>query len=322
MSFPLGGRYVVLGSTGLVGSHALGLLAEKTGVRVRAVYHHKKPFIRASNIEYFQADLLDPRQCREALKGADYVLHLAGILSTSAAIAKNPLQPMMETLVMSVQCMEAAHESGVKKFLWLSSSTGYPSSDKPLKEEEMFLSDPPDVWYPVGWMSRYLEILSRMYSEKIQKPMLTLVLRPSLIYGEYDNFSFESGHFLPVLMRKVLEKQDPLPVLGKGEEMRDVIYASDVAEAALVSLERLECHEVMNIAYGKSYTINELLANIIRIHGSNPRVVHSDAKPHAVASRMFDIQKAKKLIGFTPKVSVDQGLRKTMTWYQDRNVRK
>ncbi len=309
------GRYLVLGATGLVGTHALELLNNAPGIQVRAVYHKRKPFIQAPNIEYAQADLTDAHALPPLFKDADYVMMFAGVVSPPPVMSKNPIDPAMQTLRMTMHCLEAAYHAGVKKFLWLSSTAGYPSAEGKLKEEQMFQGDPPDVYFSIGWMTRYLEVLCRLYSEKLKQKMTTIVLRPSMIYGEHGNFDPETAHFLPVTIRRVIEKQNPLKISGKGDETRDFIYVKDVVEACFLALGKTERYDVFNVASGRSYTINELLDLIKTIGGQpNAEVLRTEPRPQSQIHRSFDNRKAADKLGFTARTSLEDGLRKTIDW--------
>ena len=319
----LKGNYLVLGSTGLMGSHALLALRDKDGVQVRAVYNRRQPHIFGGNIAHVKATLLNRGACRRVMQAIDYVLMFAGILSTAPVIARDPVAPVMTNLLITSQSLEAAYYADIKKFVWLSSTTGYPPIEGKLHEDQMFEADPPDVYYPVGWMTRYLETQCRMYAEKLKRPMVTVTLRPTLAYGEYDDFRFETGHFLPAFIRRVVERQDPLEVWGTGEQARDLIYVGDVVEASLLALERIDRYETFNIAYGKSYTVNELLDKIIAIDNYvGAKVVHLTDRPTTVSKRLFDNRKAREELGFVPKTTIEDGIRRAIDWYRQTTFGK
>lgn len=315
---PPPGKYLVLGSTGLMGSHFLLRLNGLEKVEILATYNRTRPRILGENITYGQIDLVDRAMPRDIFKDIDYVLMFAGILSTSAVLARDPVHPVMSNLLMTSHVLEAAYAEGVKKVVLLTSTTGYPRVRGKLKEEDMFEGNPPDQYYGVGWTSRFMETLCRMYAEKLPKKMLSIALRPSMIYGEYDNFSYDAGHFLPVLMRRVIERQNPIPVKGNGLDARDVVYAGDVVEACLRALAQVDRFDAFNIAYGKSFTVNQLLDMIIEIDGfEGARIEHSDSTVQGRLNRSFDTRKAESILGYRAKTSVKEGIKKTMHWYRD-----
>jgi len=205
-------RVLVAGGTGFVGVNLIIRLLS-LGARVRATIHKKDPVITEDGIEYIRCDLTRMEDCREAVKDMDYVFLCAASTSGAAVIASTPLVHVTPNIVMNSQMLEAAYFAKVKKFVWLSSNAAYPpSGDRPVKEEELFDGDPYETYFGVAWMKRYTEILCRMYSEKLKEPMATVVLRPSNIYGPYDDFDFETSHVMAALIRRVVER----PFRGMG----------------------------------------------------------------------------------------------------------
>ena len=301
-----------------MGSHTLLKLKDKPGVEVKAAYHKQPPHIFGTNIEYVQADLLNRDACPPLMEGIDYVLMFAGILSTAPVIARDPIAPIMTNLLITSQSLEAAYYAGVNKFVWLSSTTGYPDTEGELVEEDMFQGDPPNVYYPVGWMTRYIETLCRMYSEMLSPKMTAIALRPTLIYGGFDDFEFESAHFLPAMIRRVVERQNPIEVWGTGEQTRDLIYAGDVVDATFRAVDRIDRFEAFNIASGISYSVNETLQQIIEIDDFyDANIVHLTSKPTTVSTRSLVAKKAKDILGFQASTSLAEGIRKTIGWYRE-----
>lgn len=318
----LPGNYLVAGASGLMGTAALLRLKDLEGISVMAVYHQKKPLVSANNISYIQADLRNLENCRKVVEGMDYVFMFAAVLSTAPVLAKNPVSHITSNLIMNAQMLEAAYFSGVKKFLWLSSSTGYPPEDRLLNEEDMFLGDPADNYFSVGWMSRYTEVLCRMYATKLKNPMPAVILRPTTIYGEYESFDFETSHVLPALVRKVVERHNPLEVWGDGKNMRDLLYADDMIDACFLALTKTDSFNVFNIGYGQQYSINKLLEMIIKADGSSRLdIVYNVSKPSAISKRTINIQKSQKVLGFYPKTPIEQGIRRMVAWYKDNPVK-
>jgi GDP-L-fucose synthase len=318
----LKGNYLVAGAGGLMGSAALLKLSNLPGVNVRAV-DIREPKISADNISYIKADLRNFDECKRVVKNIDYVLMFAAILSTAPVLAKNPVLPIRSNIIMNVQMLEAAYFAGVKKFLLLSSSTGYPLKEGILKEENMFDSDPPDVYFSVGWVSRYIETLCRMYATKLKKTLPIAILRPTCIYGEYEDFHFETCHFLPALIRKVVERQKPIEVWGTGENKRDLIYASDVFDACLLALEKVDDFNVFNIGAGKEYSINEFLRMILEIDNfQDAKIVHNTSKPSTINKRSIDFSKAKNLLGFEAKTPIRTGITNMIKYYKSHPIKK
>ena len=323
MTFFENKNVLVTGATGFVGSNLLLKLLE-AGARVRAVAHRRPPVIEDKRIGYVTADLTRQEDCQDAVRGMDYVFHCAASTSGAAVISKTPLVHVTPNIVMNARLLEAAHAAGVKKFLWLSSSTGYPPTGaRPVREEEMFAGDPYEKYFGVGWMKRYTETLCRMYAQKLNPALLTLVLRPTNIYGDYDDFHFETSHVFAALVRRVVERHDPIEVWGTGDDIRDLIYVQDFVDAMLSAMEQLTAHAVLNIGAGEGYSVKDLLAMMLECDGyRDARVVFNPAKPTMIPVRLVDISLARQQIGFSPKTGIREGVRRTIAWYRAHPVEK
>jgi GDP-L-fucose synthase len=262
--------------------------------------------------------------CRRVVEGMDYVFMCAANTSGAAVMATQPLAHVTPNVVMNTQLLEAAYQAKIVKFLFISSSAAYPpSGDRAVTEEEMFAGDPYEAYFSVGWMKRYAEVLCRIYSEKIQDPMKVVVVRPSNVYGPYDKFDFERSHVTAALIRKVVERQDPLEVWGTGEDIRDLIYVDDFVDAVMLAMARLEQFEPVNIGYGKGCRVRDVLNALLEVDGfQDARVVVNPAKPSMIPIRLVYVGKAKTLLNFTAQTDLAMGLKKTLEWYRKHHEPK
>ncbi len=306
-------KILIAGATGLVGSHALIAFKNIPGSRIRAVYHQRRPHIFSDNIHYKKADLGNPRTCAELVKGMDYVLMFAAKVGRH----HKEVSYHIPNLTLNLQMLEAAYHAGVKKILWLSSATAYPPLERSLKEEDMFKADPNETYFAAGWITRYIETLYKMYAAKMEPAMTSIILRPTAIYGEYDDFDLERCHVLPALVRKAVERRRPIQLEGRGDVRRDFIYAGDVVDASLRALERIDGFEQLNLGYGRSYTVKELLNKILKIDGyEDAKVIYGKSGRGASTSIKVDCKKAARLLGFKARTSLDEGLAKTIEWFR------
>ena len=310
-------RIVVAGAAGFIGTNFIKRLANNEHYDVIGIFNTKKPSIEADNISYLQADLRNLDECKQVVKEDDYVCMFAGRLSTTSLMLKNPLGPITDNTVINVNMLEAALLAGINKYLWLSSTTGYPQLDRPLLEEDYFDSDPPSPYEPVGWMSRYIEKLSSLYSTKPNNSMTVICLRPTAIYGEHDDYDFQTCHVLPALIRRVVERYSPIEIWGSGEDTRDWLYIEDLIDACLLALENIDGYVALNICNGKSYSVNQLLENLLDIDGyHDAQIVYNRKNNSQEIKREFDYSLAEKLIGFKAKTSINRGLKQTLNWYK------
>jgi len=312
-----GKRVLVAGATGLIGSNLIERLLEE-GARVRATLHRRDPVIEDPRIEYIRGDLTQGAECRRAVEGMQYVFLCAANTSGAAMIEATPMIHVTPNILINSQMLEAAYEARVEKFMWLSSTVAYPVSDQPVKEEQMFEGEPFEKYFYAGWAKRFTEVLCRMYGEKLPRKMTTIVLRPTNVYGPRDDFEPATSHVIPALIRKSVERWDPLEVWGDGSEVRDVIYVDDMIDAMILAVERLDSYATINIGLGRGHNVREILAEILEADAfRHARVTYNAERPTMIPLRLIDTQRAERELGFKAKVDLREGLRRTIEWYRE-----
>jgi GDP-L-fucose synthase len=316
-------KILVAGATGLIGSHLLLRLLDE-GAMVRATLHKKDPVILDPRIEYIRCDLTNGADCRRAVDGIQHVHLCAANSSGAAMISASPMIHVTPNILINSQMLEAAYEAGVEKFIWLGSTIAYPNSDQPMKEDQLMNEDPFDKYYYAGWAKRFMEILCRMYGEKLPRPMTTIVLRPTNVYGPMDDFEFATSHVIPALIRKSIERWKPIEVWGDGKEVRDAIYVDDMVEAMVLAAAKINKYEAINIGLGKGYSVRELLSLITELDGFEKADIKYDpSKPTMIPVRLIDTSKAESLLGFRASIDIREGLRRTIEWYrQNRGINR
>lgn len=311
-----GKRVLVAGGAGFVGVNLIKRLLG-SGAKITATLHRKPSAVRAKEVRYVKCDLTQRKDCERVLKGVDYVFMCAANTSGAGVMENNPLAHVTPNILMNTLMLEAAYRAGVKKFLFLSSTTVYPETGHPVREDEMMAGELFEKYFCVGWMKRFTEMLCAMYSGKIKKPMRVIVVRPANIYGPYDDFEWETAHVIPSLIRKAVERHKPLEVWGDGNDVKDLIYVDDFIEGMLLAMERMEGYDPVNIGTGKRSTIKEALKYILSAEGFDDAEVRFDAsKPMMIPVRLIDVSKAKTLLGFEAKTSLEEGIKKTVSWYK------
>lgn len=309
-------KVVVAGGSGLIGSNLVArLLAE--GATVRATYHRRAPVMRDQRIEYIQCDLTRPEDCRKAVAGIQHVHLCAATTSGAAAISSMPMIHVTPNVIINTQMLEAAYEAGVEKFVWLGSTVAYPVSDKPMKEEQILEGEPFEKYYFAGWAKRFMEVLCRMYGEKLAKKMATIVLRPTNVYGPNDDFEFATSHVIPALIRKSVERWNPIEVWGDGSEVRDAIYVDDMVEAMVQAAAKLTEYATLNIGLGKGYNVKEILRCILEEDGyADAKVRFDPSKPTMIPLRLVDTSKAEAALDFRARTDLREGVARTIAWYR------
>lgn len=316
MSFYKGKKVLVAGGAGLVGTNLIKRLLP-TGAKIRAIYHQRMPALLPElpydRLQYIYSDLTNPDLCKLAADGMDYVFMCAAMLGGAGVIAKDPIDMFYPNVLISCQMLEASYRAGVKKYLTFGSTTSYRESSMALSEDEMWDGEPYEKYYMIGWHKRIEEKMCQIYSKA---GMPCLVLRPSNVYGPYDNFDPATSHVAPALIRKVVERHDPLEVWGKGDEIRDLIYVDDLIDAVLLAMEKVNSYDPINIGLGKSYSVKEILWTILDIENYHPSIIFDESKPTMIPKRYVDISKAERVLGWKPKTELKEGIRKTIEWYR------
>lgn len=316
-----GSKVLVTGAGGFLGTNMVKRLVEE-GSYVRGTLHTRSPQYEHQDLEYVKADLTNMEECRRVVEGMDYVFMCAANTSGAGVMATQPLAHVTPNVVMNAQMLEASYQAKVKKFLFISSSAAYPpSGDRPVSEAYMFDGDPYEAYFSVGWMKRYAEVLCRIYSEKIKDPMKTVVVRPSNVYGPYDKFDFERSHVTAALIRKVIERHDPLEVWGTGEDVRDLIYVDDFIDAVMLAMNRLDRFDPVNVGYGKGCRVRDVLTTLLDVDKfDNAKVVVNPTKPSMIPIRLVDVSKAQAVLEFKAMINLRDGLKHTLEWYRQSYV--
>lgn len=314
-------KVLVTGGAGFVGTNLIQRLAD-LGARVSATIHKKPPQIRDERVTFIAAELLNAADCERVCAGQDYVFMCAANTSGAAVMTKTPLVHLTPNVIMNVSMLDAAYKAGVKKFQFLSSNTVYPLTDYPVKESDC-TNEFYEKYHIVAWMKRFTELVCEMYDGKIAKPMRVSVVRPGNIYGEYDDFEWETSHVIPALVRKVAERMAPLEVWGDGKDLKDFIYIQDFIDGMLAAFEKIDGYDPVNIAGGNSVTVRDVLGHLLRSGNyENAEVRYDASKPSMIPKRLIDISYARAKLGWEPKTPIAEGLARTLAWYRANPVKK
>jgi GDP-L-fucose synthase len=308
-------RVLVAGGTGFVGVNLIRRLLA-LGARVTATLHLREPVLVDDRITYIRGDLRRQEDCAAVVQGVDYVFMCAATTSGAAVIAKTPLVHLTPNILMNISMLDAAYQAGVKKFLFISSNIVYPLTDYPVKESDV-TNEFYEKYYIAAWMKRFTEIVCEIYATKIARPMKVCVVRPANIYGEHDDFDWETSHVIPALIRKVVERYDPIEVWGEGTDLKEFIYVGDFVQGMLIAMEKIESFEPVNIAAGKPCTVREVLAILLEVDNyGSAKIAYDTSKPTMIPKRLIDTSKAERLLGFRASTPMREGLAKTVAWYR------
>jgi len=310
-------KVLIAGGAGFIGTN-LALRLREQGARLRLTIRDKPLQAAFPGAEVMQVDLRRPEDCARVMDGVEFVFMCAAHTSGAAAIRSTPLVHITPNVLINTLMLEAAYQAGAQKVCFISSGAAYPDTGaRPVTESEMFDGDPVDVYFPAGWMKRYAEILCRTYAEKIAKPMPTVVVRPSNVYGPYDKFDFAVSHVTAALLRRVVERHTPLEVWGTGRDVRDLMYVDDFIDGLLAAFATDLPYFAINICDGKGQTVREILDTLLAVDGYRDADVRFDAsRPSTIPIRLMDNSLAREKLGFQTRIPLDEGLRRTIAWYR------
>lgn len=307
MSFWKDKNVVVTGGAGFLGRSVVALLNKKGC---------KKVFVPRSS----KYDLRDLTAIKKVLDSAkpDLVIHLAAVVGGIGANRANPGKYFFDNLMMGVQCMDQAYRLGVKKFVAIGTICAYPKFTKvPFKEDSIWDGYPEETNAPYGLAKKMLLVQSQAYRK--QYGFNAIYLLPVNLYGPGDNFSPETSHVIPALIKKCvdakLNKEDHIVVWGSGKPTREFLYVDDAAEGIVSAAQKYDKPEAVNIGAGFEISIKDLVEKIARFTGFKGEVRWDKSKPDGQPRRCLDVSRAKKEFGFVAQTSFDQGLKKTIQWY-------
>lgn len=314
-------KVLVTGGAGFVGSHLTERLVQE-GAKVRVIDNLANGSLDnlkscLKKIDFIKKDLLCLSNCRKATKGRDIVMHLAAKVGGVGFNIEHQGTMFTANVLMNTNMMEAARLEGVKGYLCVSSACVYPRyCTIPTPEEEGFKDEPEPTNLGYGWSKRIAEIQARVYQQEFHMPIV--VVRPYNTYGPRDHFELDKAHVIPALINKVISGQDPLIVWGDGEQTRAFVYVSDVVNGMMLAIEKQAYGEVFNIGTEEEIKIKDLVALIIKIFDSSIEIKFDLKHLGGQPRRNADIAKAKKLLGYSPQVTLEEGLRETINWYKQK----
>ncbi len=311
-------KILITGSAGLLGSH----LIEKLRVldhSITGTYRSRQPFVIDRNIKYIQADLMLLEDCKRVVKGADIVFLCAANTGGIAKTEKSS-RPILDSLQINMQMLDQCVLQGVQQVFLISSTTVYPERSTPLFEYDGFTDDPSPAYFGIGWMNRYLEKLACYYQNEFGMPIT--IVRPSSMYGPYDNFFEYGSHVIPALIQRFLGAEHAIHIWGDGSQQRDFVYAGDVAQLLVSLIGKLEFLGPYNIGYGEPISIRDLTHKLANATDrTDLQIIFDDSKPIGIQSRKIDISLSKSLLGFEPSHTLEIGLQKTVGWYKKSQSR-
>jgi GDP-L-fucose synthase len=300
-AFWAGRNVVVTGGAGFLGKPTARMLAE-LGAAVRA----------PRSAEH---DLTDPAACREALAGADVVIHLAANVGGIGFNRRNPGPLVRDNTAMGLNVFEACRELRVGKLVAACSVCAYPKhTPVPFEEENIWNGYPEESNAPYGLAKKMLIVLSDAYRRQYELDSCVPVI--ANLYGPDDNFDLEDSHVIAAMVHKYVaaaESGKPEVVLwGTGEPSREFLYVDDAARAMILAAERADFSEPFNVGTGIETKIRDLAGMIAEAAGFDGETVWDSSMPDGQPVRFLEVSRAAETIGFSAQTSLDKGLSRTV----------
>ncbi|MFO8015709.1 MAG: GDP-L-fucose synthase [Candidatus Woesearchaeota archaeon] len=304
-------RIIITGGAGFLGQQVVRKLIER-GVSEENI------FVPRSK-DY---DLRKERDIKKMFSDfpADIVIHLAAKVGGIGFNREKPAELFYDNLMMGVQLMEQARLHKVEKFVALGTICAYPKfTPVPFKEEKLWDGYPEETNAPYGLAKKMMLVQSQAYRQ--QYGFNSIFLLPVNLYGPEDNFDPSSSHVIPALIKKMVEAKrngdEKVVVWGTGKPSREFLYVDDAAEGIVLAAEKYDKSEPVNLGAGFEITIKELAEMIKRITGFEGELEWDDSKPDGQPRRKLDTTKAREEFGFEAGTRFEEGLKKTVEWYEN-----
>ena len=308
-------RYLVTGCAGFIGSHLVERLladgAEVVGLDNFATGHRHNISGMLGDFEFIEGDIRSLDDCQRACRGVDYVLHQAALGSVPRSIA-DPITTNTANVDGTLNMLVAARDAEVQSFVFAASSSAY--GDTPTLPKHEAMPKRPMSPYAVtqSTCEDYLKVFSSLYG------MRTVGLRYFNIFGPRQDPNGPYAAVIPKFIR-ILQSGDAPLINGDGEQTRDFTHIDNAVHANLLGAKNAARAEgaTLNIACGDRFSLNQLYEMISRHLGVERPASYGPPRQGDVRDSLADITLAARLIDYKPLVEVDEGLRRTVAWFEE-----
>jgi len=307
MDFWADKRVCVTGGAGFLGKVVVRKLQERGAASIFVPRLEDYDLTKLADIQNMLADAKP-----------NLIIHLAAQVGGIEANRQFPAEFFYNNLMMGVQLMHKAWETGVEKFVAIGTICAYPKfTPVPFKEETLWDGYPEETNAPYGLAKKMLLVQAQAYRQ--QYGYNAVFLLPVNLYGPGDNFNPASSHVIPALIRKCVEAKDAgaeeVVVWGDGSPTREFLFVDDAAEGILLASERYNESEPVNLGAGYEISIKDLVELIAKKVGFKGKLVWDTSKPNGQPRRQLDTSRAFERFGFKAQIPFEEGLQKTIAWY-------
>lgn len=312
-----GRRVLVTGGAGFIGSHLVKALLD-AGCEVHVADNLSRGSLDNlegiyGKIRFHHVDLTKFENCLSVTRDMEYVFHLAASVGGIHYIGKNRVRCLTPDLLMHSYMLEACRINDVERFLFTSSACVYREKSPTLnkfREDDAYPADPATTY---GWAKIMGEILCRSYY--LDYGIKCSVVRIFNAYGENENLDPRWSHVIPSLIRKaILYPKERFVIFGDGKQERAFLYVKDCVEGLMLALEKIEDADPVNLGSEEIVSINTLAQKIIALSGKDIKIEYDLSGPKGTYRYCADTTKMKKMLDWSPRTPLDEGLRRTYEW--------
>ena len=296
---------LVTGGSGFLGSNVVKLLRKKKA----------KSIIIPSSKQY---DLTKISNCKRIVKDVDIVFHIAGRVGGIGLNQQMPAELFYDNLLMGTQLIDEANKANVEKLIIIGTICSYPKfAPIPFSEESIWDGYPEETNAPYGLAKKMLMVQSQVYRQEYN--FKSIVVIPTNLYGPNDNFDPSSSHVIPAIILKIhnaiKKKSNIVTVWGDGSPTRDFLYVEDAARGIISAAERYDEMKPVNLGSGQEVSIKDLVNIIAELMHYKGSIEWDTSKPNGQPRRCVDIKRATEKLGFRPLVPLQEGLKRTIGWF-------
>jgi len=296
-------KVLVTGGVGFIGSHVVDKLRDR-GVNVR-VFDMVMPIFR-DDIEFYHGSLLDLEALRMAMTGIDAVYHLAAVADVKD-VFEEPHYSESINVRGTINVLEAARKGKVTRVIYGSTTWVYSEVSATHVDEETALNPPSHLYTATKVASEYY---CRCYSNLYNLP--TTILRYGIPYGPRAR----DGAVVPIFVAKALSGQ-PLTIAGNGSQFRKFVYVEDLAEGNVLALKPAAANRIYNLDGAEKVTVKQIAEMIQKLVGNVP-IEYIEGRPGDFAGKEISSERARRELNWEPKILFEEGLRRYLTWYKQR----
>lgn len=316
-------KILVAGGSGFVGSNMLEFLANKKNIKITATFFNNLPKVKNKNIKAIKVNLENFQDCNRITKNIDIVFMFAGHVFSQASLKKVLLDNKEnQNLNISMNMIKSSINNKVKKFVWLSSFTGYPNLGKMMTENQFFYNDPPLNYFIPGHQARFVEKMLFFFSKLKHSTEITIV-RPSEIFGKYDNFDLRTCHAFPAYIVKLIEalnkEKRSINANGNISNIKNYIFCEDLVKIIfkIITKNKKKNFNVYNISSSHNYSLKKIFKIILQFkifRGIEILYNETEKKKYKI-KRLISNKKIKKEINYLNDTKFKTCIKKTLEWY-------